>query len=116
MPLKTRSCGASPSDASGSDGPSSAIADGGGRYLRLDGLQRANALLLAVLVSVGFGATSAEVLGASLVQTAQLAAAVLGVAHVAIAAYGAFAASQAKDESQTRLISCTKLLSGSWNM
>ena len=62
-------------------------------------MQRAESLLLVGLLSAGFGATSADVLDASTMQTAQLAGSVLMVAHVFIAGFGAFSASQAAKEN-----------------
>jgi hypothetical protein len=72
---------------------------GAGRYLRLDGLERANAALLCATLAAAFGQTSSEVLDAAVVDVARLGAAVLVLAHGVIATYGAFAASSAPDES-----------------
>jgi hypothetical protein len=81
-----------------------AAGNDGARYIRLDGLQRANALLLLLLVSVGFGAASAEMLDSSTIETARLAGGVLGVAHVFIAGFGAFSAVQAKSGDENPVL------------
>ena len=69
-----------------------------GRYIRLDTLQRSNAILLAVLLAVAFGNTSGQVLDSSTVGAVQLAADALCVGHVMITGYGTFLASQAEGE------------------
>jgi hypothetical protein len=87
--------------AGGADAASAGAAvDGGGRYFRLDGLQRTSAALLAVLLAIGFGRSSGDILDApEVIGAAQAGAGALGVAHLLIAAYGTFLASQADGES-----------------
>ena len=93
--------------SAGADGRTAAAgatdgADGVARYARLNGLQRANVLLLVFALGAGFGRTAQQVLDPSIVHTAQTAGLVLGVAHVVVAAYAAFAAStspRAEDEN-----------------
>ena len=109
-PLKT---GSAAENAQQSDTLStSAVADGndGARYIRLDGLQRANMLLLLGLLSVGFGAASEGTIEASTISTAQLAGSVLVVAHVAIAGFAAFSASQATQSDENPVLWFIKCL------
>ena len=58
------------------------------RLVRLNGLERANFLLLVVLVAAGFGNSSPQVLDPELVGTLRLAAAALLLGHAAVAAFG----------------------------
>ena len=58
------------------------------RLVRLNGLERANFLLLVVLVAAGFGNSSPQVLDPELVGTLRLAAAALLLGHAATAAFG----------------------------
>ena len=104
-PLKVRSAAAAAPSGGADDGPFSGL----GRYVRLDGLQRANALVLAVLLAAGYGRSSAGVLDLETMQTAQLAASVLCVAHLLIAGYGAFLASQAPGGKQNPVLWFVKL-------
>ena len=68
-PLRTASRTADGESAAGGGGGEAALRDGR-RYVRFDGLQRANAGLLVVLLSVGFGRTSTQLLDESTMQTA----------------------------------------------
>ena len=95
-PLKAPAAAAAAGDGEQDKGPLYGL----GRYIRLNGLQRANAGLLAVLLAAGFGQSSAEALDPGLVGTVQLAATVLCVAHLLIASYGAFVAATAADGKQ----------------
>ena len=70
-----------------------------GRYLRLNGFQRAEALVLALLLAGGFGKTSAQVLDPGLAGALQLGAEALVVAHLFIAGFGAFLAAGAEGEN-----------------
>ena len=80
-----------------------------GRYIRLDGLQRANAVLLAGLLAAGFGRSSVDAFDPGLVGTAQLAAIVLCVAHLLIASYGAFIAATAAGGEENAALWFVKL-------
>ena len=83
--------------------------EGGGRYVMLDGLQRANALLLVGLLAVGFGRTSAQSLDEQTVGAVQLAFCVLAVAHLVIACWGAFLASRSAEASESAPLWFAKL-------
>ena len=99
-PLKVKRSSSEAAAGKAASEPTDGPLYGLGRYLRLDGLQRANLALLVLLIAGGFGKTSAQVLDAGLVQTAQLGASALCVAHLLIAAYGTFLASTAGPEQQ----------------
>ena len=58
------------------------------RLLRLNGLERANFLLLVALAATGYGSSSAQLWDPALVGTLRLAAAALLLAHAAVAVYG----------------------------
>ena len=58
------------------------------RLVRLNGLERANFLLLIVLVASGFGSSSAQVWDPALVGTLRLAASGLLLGHAAVAVFG----------------------------
>lgn len=70
-----------------------------GRYLRLDGFQRAEALLLVVLIAGGFGRTSTTVIDEGLINVVRLAAEALLVAHVGLAGFGFTLAAGAADQN-----------------
>ena len=65
--------------------------------VRLDGLQRANALLFLGLFALGFGRTSSQVLDGQVVVAVQVAFSAMAVAHLAIACYGASEAARAPE-------------------
>ena len=58
------------------------------RLVRLNGLERANFLLLIALVATGFGSSSAQVWDPALVGSLRLAASGLLLGHVAVAVFG----------------------------
>ena len=58
------------------------------RLVRLNGLERANFLLLITLVASGFGSSSAQVWDPALVGALRLAASGLLLGHAAVAAFG----------------------------
>ena len=106
-PLKTRQQGAGTGG-----GDDAALQEDWARYIRLDGLQRGNALLLAGLIAVGFGATSPSVFDEGIVQSAQLGVDVLVVAHVIIAGFGSFSAATSSKDESAPLWFCKLLLTG----
>ena len=76
------------------------------RFFRLDGLQRANSLLLVFLLAAGFGVSSGSLLDDGTIETARLAASVLCVAHVAICGYAAFFAATSGEAAVPWLLKC----------
>jgi len=68
------------------------VTSGGVPLLQLNGLQRANTALLSLVLSAGFGRSSAQILDAATVESLRLAALAFALGHALIAAYGTFLA------------------------
>ena len=81
------------------DGP----LDGLGRYIRLDGIQRVESLLLIGLLAIGYGTTSSQVFDSGTQSTAMLVASVLLLLHVGLAGYGGFAVASGIEGEQSIL-------------
>lgn len=69
-----------------------------GKYFRYDGFQRACVVAITLLLSLGFGKTSAQVLDPSVAEYAQLGGLSLVVGYVIIALFGTVQAARAPDE------------------
>ncbi|KAL1519895.1 hypothetical protein AB1Y20_023384 [Prymnesium parvum] len=83
-----------PLGGGGAASPSPKPEDQGFPFLRLDEAQRGGLLGVVLLLSAGFGRSSEQALPAEVVGSFKLAAVALSVAHLAMAGYGAFLATQ----------------------